>query len=227
MTQQLPINYTVDIDDPDLKIICKKINRKNKPLSIKMIDTPKPIGNCYWNAWAEAKEKGGKVVYGWLFHEWPKLYITAMHHAVWQSESGELFDVSDKYDTDPIRTHSTFLPDDTVKIDLQRLPMITSHIIARAKLPPAMDHVVKQLSMAYQMRNSFEQRNADIIYDCGYRCEDQFKKAATKDFEPTKIHFPNKLFQIEWQYNENMKFHYNDAYVSSLHHILNLLSLVR
>ncbi|MFX2484988.1 hypothetical protein V6294_22645 [Serratia marcescens] len=227
MTQQLPINHTVAIDDPDLLKICKTINPKYKPLSIKMIDNPRPIGNCYWNAWAQAQEKGGKVVYGWLFNEWPQLYITAMHHAVWQSESGELFDVSEKYDTDPIRTRSTFLPDDTVKIDLQRLPMVTSRIIARAKLHPVLDHVVRQLSMAYQMRNSFEQRSADIIYDSGYRCEDQFKKATTKDFEPTKIPFPNKLFQVEWQFSENMKFHYNDAYVSSLHHILNLLSLLR
>lgn len=226
MTMKPPPNNTVNINDRDLIKLCAKLNPTAKPISIPIIDKPRPIGNCYWNAWAQVQEHGGKIVYGWLFTEWPNVFITAMHHAVWQNKHGEIFDVSAKYDSDVIKDRTTFLPDDSIQIDLQKLPNICSHIVAMDNLSPRVSHCFFSMKKAYEMRNIFERRNSDILYKTGYRCEEQFEKAITGKTSNKPIPNVDIADQEDFQFSSNMKNIYNDAYAVSLSY-LNHLTLMQ
>lgn len=78
-----------------------------------------PIGHCYWNVRETVAQMGGRAVYGWLILTWPKLYVQAMHHGVWQRPDGQLVDVTQKYPTDQ-RRYSVFARDEAIEPDLDR-----------------------------------------------------------------------------------------------------------
>lgn len=75
-----------------------------------------PFGQCYGNAAEQVRLHGGRTVHGWQVMIWPKLYVEAIHHAVWESPEGKLVDVTAKPPTDR-RSYTTFAPDDTIDID--------------------------------------------------------------------------------------------------------------
>ena len=57
-------------------------------------------GLCFENARRQVQQRGGQVLFGWMFHH--RLvadipgpgYLIAAHHAVWHAQSGQLVDVT-------------------------------------------------------------------------------------------------------------------------------------
>lgn len=78
------------------------------------------LGCCYWNVAEAVQKHGGKSVLGWQILLWPGVYVEALHHAVWQKPDGELVDITDALPGEA-RLSTTFVPDDSIKIDLSRL----------------------------------------------------------------------------------------------------------
>ena len=76
--------------------------------------------NCHYNVREQVQQHGGKIVNGWLLNRSPALInIGQWHwafHSVWQTEDGELYDIT--YDPNNTREFSTFVPDATRTVDL-------------------------------------------------------------------------------------------------------------
>lgn len=53
---------------------------------------------CFFNTKDQVAAYGGKLVFGWTIWLWPKIYIEAEHHCVWETKDGELLDVTPKVD---------------------------------------------------------------------------------------------------------------------------------
>ena len=88
------------------------------------------VNDCFLNAQAFEKEKGGSVRYGWNVMEWPGVLLEAEFHAVWRSPSGELLDVTPRRDAE---RRILFLPDDARAYDGSYTP---SKQRALATAPP-------------------------------------------------------------------------------------------
>lgn len=48
---------------------------------------------CFKNVLAKVAQDGGSIVYGWTIWEWPRVFIEAEHHAVWDKD-GTLLDIT-------------------------------------------------------------------------------------------------------------------------------------
>lgn len=114
--------------------------------------------DCYNNCLVYTSNHGGSVVQGWSIEWLPDLYITAIHHAVVKTASGDLIDVTEpQFHGTPC---TTFVIDLSIKQDL-------------AKPIPVMDKYVmlsddKDLSSAvrYYLENlSSIKRMTMVLYD--------------------------------------------------------------
>lgn len=106
-----------------------------------------PMGYCYWNVQKQVERFGGEAIYGWLILQWPKLYVEALHHAIWKSPSGDLIDITDKYPTDG-RPFSVFAADDSADISLDAPVFVpTRHfkLSARTEVAALLDVMRRQL----------------------------------------------------------------------------------
>ena len=128
-----------------------------------------PIGLCYWNVDAMIRRHGGSVVHGWDVSIWRKSHISAMHHAIWQSPEGELFDVTEAYPTTQTKTHSTFVADDSIQIDLQHAPHVPGRLLPITDNARTRDYIENLKAL-----HAIDKQMADILFDNGYRCENQF-----------------------------------------------------
>lgn len=141
-------------------------------IEVPKLNEPLPIGLCYWNVDTMIRKHGGSMVLGWEVSIWRKSHISAMHHAIWKSPTGELLDVTDTYPTTQIRTHSTFVADDSIKIDLERAPHVPGRIMPVTKNSRTLAYV-ETLKILHEL----DKKIADILFDHGYRCENQFAMA--------------------------------------------------
>lgn len=64
----------------------------------------------------KAEQNGGRVRYGWAIWEWPRVFIEAEHHAVYEAPDGSLHDITPSVPEDP-QTARLFLRDDTAVYD--------------------------------------------------------------------------------------------------------------
>ena len=55
---------------------------------------------CFENVRLTIEERGGRSVHGWLVWRWPRVFVEAEFHCVWQSEDGDLHDVTPRPDGD-------------------------------------------------------------------------------------------------------------------------------
>lgn len=53
------------------------------------------FNKCYWNVIDHCAEHGGSPVYGWKLQTFNLRFVEAVHHAVWETEEGELIDVTE------------------------------------------------------------------------------------------------------------------------------------
>lgn len=180
MTDTVSPNFqTPAINQAGLVRFADSIVPGEKLLKVPADPDPLPYGNCYWNADYVARTRGGSVIHGWLFHCWTPFVIEAMHHAIVDLEGGGLLDVTAKHPSVKDRTHSIFLVDRSVDIDLQRLPNITSRTYLLSDI-----QLTRDFKQAYEAKNAAERVMANLIYEAGYRCESQFDLAAGRPAAP-------------------------------------------
>ena len=79
------------------------------------------IDDCFEDVRLHVKKHGGKMVVGWQIWLWDNVMAEAIFHAVWQSHSGQLIDVSYKEEGEEM---IMFLRDDTRKYEGKRVPSI-------------------------------------------------------------------------------------------------------
>jgi hypothetical protein len=58
---------------------------------------------------------GGRIRFGWAIWEWPRVYIEAEHHAIYEAPSGEWQDITPSANPDIVAR--LFLPDDSATYD--------------------------------------------------------------------------------------------------------------
>jgi hypothetical protein len=75
-------------------------------------------GKCYWNVGALVERVGGSPVYGWAIFDVPHVVIFGWHHAVWQSPSNVLVDISPSPLTGHGRGSTLFVLDSCQEYDI-------------------------------------------------------------------------------------------------------------
>lgn len=81
------------ISDPILRL-CREISPSHKPGYVTVAPEPDAkISECFGNVEAKVKAAGGSILYGWSIWMWPRVFIEAEHHAVWQN-GDDLIDVT-------------------------------------------------------------------------------------------------------------------------------------
>lgn len=82
------------IVSPPIVSLCRELNPDQTPIWVPVRSDPDAIVNeCFDNVSAKVARDRGAIVYGWLIWEWPRVFIEAEHHAVWE-ESGALIDIT-------------------------------------------------------------------------------------------------------------------------------------
>ena len=103
-----PTEITVDIS-----IFCKEIDSTTNPVFLEHFPVQGYIsGDCYGNVEKHIEKNGGKVQYGWIIWEDPKIFLEAEFHSVWVNDKDEYFDVTPKKDGEK---RILFLPDSQKK----------------------------------------------------------------------------------------------------------------
>lgn len=177
-----PVYLHIQTTDEDLIKFCSQLNPNKKPVTINCIGQQQPLGLCYWNAEAYVQKHGGSVVYGWLFSVWPKSHIEAMHHAVYKDTTGTLFDVSPHFAGYDQPQQSTFLEDDSIAIDIQRIPKIPNKYYKLSNSTPTNNFI-----KTYANLLKIDAKMSKLMYDSGYRAEGQLATAMHKPFTPSPI----------------------------------------
>ena len=103
-------------------------------------ETAGPLGNCYWNVDQFVSQNGGAMAIGWQILQWPKLFIVAIHHAVWKARDARLIDLTEKYRTDK-RPYSTFAIDDSIQISLHSPILIENRYLVLSQAPEVRKYI--------------------------------------------------------------------------------------
>ncbi|MBW2975493.1 hypothetical protein KY366_07265, partial [Candidatus Woesearchaeota archaeon] len=83
----------------DVLEFCKEIDPTTNPVFVEVAPPKETLYNeCYGNVEEQVKKKGGKIEYGWIIWENPKIYLEAEFHAVWINNEGEYIDITPKKD---------------------------------------------------------------------------------------------------------------------------------
>lgn len=136
-----PINITPSLEDPQVGKLSQMVGSPSEAINIPVKECQLPYGNCYWNVEMIVERDGGTAELGWLIQGWPGIFIFAQHHSVWGSPQGDLFDVTDKIPTDPVRDRSVFIPDGRIPVDLERIPNIRGIHLALSNDRRVMEYI--------------------------------------------------------------------------------------
>jgi hypothetical protein len=75
------------------------------------------VSECFPNVCLKVEREGGRIQYGWEISEWPRVFIEAQHHAVYEGPGGPPWlDITPAPEDDQQDTR-LFLPDDTAVYD--------------------------------------------------------------------------------------------------------------
>lgn len=190
----VPNLRTPSLEDPSLAIFARTISAQSEPVRIKMAGKLKPKGHCYWNVDKVVQDSGGDAVLGWLFFIWPGRCFSAMHHSVWKEpKSGRLIDITEKYSSDPIKTHSIFMLDNSIKVPLDRQTLIENINFPLCDWPE-----VREYFEAYHAKSLCERIISDLQWRAGYRCESSIAAAAGRPPSPIRLLPPSGEWIRRW-----------------------------
>jgi hypothetical protein len=179
---------TSAVEDIGAAALAREINAAASLTEVKMAGRLRPFGNCYWNVAQVVEESGGSIVLGWLFFIWPESHYEAVHHAVWQRPNGILLDVTEKHPTDPVKSHSVFLPDHSIPVDLDIPPLVENRFgVLHART------VFDSYYDLYRMKHSAQEFVTQKLRQFGYRCEQQRAAAAGKEVVAPKMSLPQPI----------------------------------
>ncbi|PCJ54330.1 MAG: zinc-binding protein [Planctomycetota bacterium] len=95
--------------DDTVTEFCKSICSKSAPIFVNVDNSQNyPVNECFNNVQAHVTANNGEQIFGWMIWYDPKKVIEAEFHCVWNSEDGELVDISPKPDGE---RKIVFLPD--------------------------------------------------------------------------------------------------------------------
>lgn len=78
------------------------------------------VADCYNNVLTHIETHGGKLLTGWAIRIWPRAFIEAEQHAIWQSNENQLRDITPH----AIGEENTmFTPCDTLKFSAEGLAL--------------------------------------------------------------------------------------------------------
>lgn len=104
---------------PQVLAFCRDINPGATPVYITI--TPGQgcdAHDCFKCVRQKVERDGGRIQFGWSIWEWPRVYIEAEHHAVYEPRAGlPLVDLTPPHDREVRRR--LFLPDDTATYDFE------------------------------------------------------------------------------------------------------------
>lgn len=87
------VNTPEEISTP-IRALCRDLSPNNRPTWVAVKPDPNAIvSECFINAAARVARDGGSLVFGWTIWEWPRIFIEAEHHAVWEKD-GERLDIT-------------------------------------------------------------------------------------------------------------------------------------
>lgn len=164
----IPTNLHIDATDNDLIKFSHTIRSDKNPITIRCKPNPSYFGYCYWAVEKEVMDNGGSAVYGWLFTKWPGSHIEAMHHAIYKAPDGSLVDICPKLPGHDNPYVTTFLEDDSIKIDLDRVPAIKNKFYQLNS-----NIFTRNFISSYEKKNTLVSKHSQLSYDLGYRCEGQ------------------------------------------------------
>jgi hypothetical protein len=108
---------TPDNISPQVQDLCRQTNPSTMPGYIAI--TPEPgcePNDCFECIRRKVARDGGRIQFGWSIWEWPRVYIEAEHHAVYEPAAGRPWlDITPAAQPD-IRGR-LFLPDDSAVYD--------------------------------------------------------------------------------------------------------------
>lgn len=158
--------------------VCQRLAGQIKPnlvpIEVKLASRRKPLGNCYWNVADVVQNNGGQIVAGWLLSWRPQLYGVAMHHAIWRHPDGRLIDVTEPYPSNKGIGHSVFVMDERHEVTLDRPPYVPDLFWIIRDDPAVIDYCNLHLR-----KRAILDHYAQVAWEVGYRCEQQFALAAT------------------------------------------------
>jgi hypothetical protein len=96
--------------------LCDRIVPGSRPVFLDITADPAcSPEDCFENVRQKVEKEGGRIQYGWALWEWPRVFIEAEHHAVYESSTGPPW-----LDLTPCLRASRrrlFLPDNTATYD--------------------------------------------------------------------------------------------------------------
>jgi len=146
---------TPDSINENILNFCKEIDPTTKPVFVEVIPTKNSIYNeCYGNVENQIKKNGGRIEYGWIIWENPKIYLEAEFHATWVNDKEEYVDITPKIDEEK---RILFLKDSKRKF--------TGKLIDNFRKPLVDNKYTKKL--VKQGRKNFEIKNKQYLTSLG------------------------------------------------------------
>lgn len=110
---------TPDTISPNVIELCRQINPSVMPVFLTI--TPElgcEVNDCFHCIRQKVTREGGRIQFGWAIWEWPKVYIEAEHHAVYEPPPGPPWiDITPS--ALPEIRRRLFLPDDSATYDYE------------------------------------------------------------------------------------------------------------
>lgn len=178
----MPAYSIPPIDHPLVAALAREINADATLTKVKVAGSLMPPGLCYWNVAQVAQKNGGSIELGWAIFWRPGLYIEAMHHAVWRMPDQRLLDVTEGYLGKSAPSHTVFLPDNRISVDLTRPPNIVSKFLHLTSHPALTDHFE-----VYARMHEVSGEYIDLLWELGYRAEGNFAASAGREVPLTNF----------------------------------------
>ena len=130
--------------------LCQQIAPGTRPQFIHI--TPEPgcgPADCFANVRRKVQREGGRLQYGWALWEWPKVFLEAEHHAVYEPPHGPPW-----RDLTPcLRGSRTrlFLPDDIATYDFEN----EGYLRENRRLALSDDPLIEELFTASKRQVAF------------------------------------------------------------------------
>ncbi len=99
--------------------LCRRINPDARPQYVTI--TPEPgceVDDCFRCIRRKVARQGGRIQFGWSIWEWPRVYVEAEHHAVYEPRTGPPWiDITPS--ARPEIRRRLFVPDATASYDFE------------------------------------------------------------------------------------------------------------
>lgn len=80
---------------PDVVSFCRSIVSGAVPTFVPVSPAPhSKVSECFINVEQQVELQGGKQLIGWAVWQWPRVFIEAEFHSIWQSPNNQLVDIT-------------------------------------------------------------------------------------------------------------------------------------